>query len=100
MAKRKFGASVIILCIAAITLISGTYAWFLVGGFANLFDLGFDVIEATGGLELRGDETTSQWTDKLERDDFTMYSFIAEGGAYRPVSSTNGRIFSRYLSLR
>ena len=101
MAKRKFGASVIILCIAAITLISGTYAWFLVGGFADLFDIGFDVIEAGGGILLRGDAGTygggktdnGGWGDKLEREDFTALSFIAQGGKYKPISSNNGTSF-------
>ncbi|MBQ7547936.1 MAG: hypothetical protein IJT41_13350 [Clostridia bacterium] len=101
MAKRKFGASIIILCIAAITLISGTYAWFLVGGFADLFDIGFDVIEAGGGILLRGDAGTygggktdnGGWGDKLERSDFTALSFISQGGKYKPISSNNGTSF-------
>ncbi len=101
MAKRKLGVSIIILCIAAVTLISGTYAWFLVGGFAELFDIGFDVIEATGGIWLRGDAGTygggktdnDGWGDKLERSDFREMSFIVEGGRYRPVSSSNGTNF-------
>lgn len=95
MAKRKFGASIIILCIAAITLISGTYAWFLVGGFAELFDIGFDVIEAKGGVLLRGDAGTygggkkdnSGWGDKLEREDFKEMSFIKKDGRYKPIST-------------
>ncbi len=101
MAKRKFGASIIILCIAAVTLISGTYAWFLVGGFAELFDLGFDVIEATGGLWLRGDagshddgeKDNEGWGTKLGRKDFTENSLIPQGGSYRPVSSRDGTNF-------
>ncbi len=87
MAKRKFGASIIILCIAAVTLISGTYAWFLVGGFAELFDIGFDVIEATGGLLLRGDKSSSQWGTELKREDFEDFDFIATGGRYKPISA-------------
>ena len=59
MAKRKLSMSLIVLIVAATTLISGTYAWFLVGGFAELFDLGFDVIEAEGGLELQGSAGTA-----------------------------------------
>ena len=101
MAKRKLGASIIILCIAAVTLISGTYAWFLVGGFAELFDIGFDVIEATGGLWLRGDAGTygggktdnGGWGDNLQRQDFRELSFIVQGGKYRPVSSRDGTNF-------
>ena len=101
MAKRKLGASIIILCIAAVTLISGTYAWFLVGGFAELFDIGFDVIEATGGLWLRGDAGTygggktdnNGWGSNLERKDFKEMSFIVEGGKYKPVSSKDGTNF-------
>lgn len=100
MAKRKLGASVIILCIAAITLISGTYAWFLVGGFANLFDIGFDVIESTGGLLLQGDANTAEngstdWGTTLERADFSAMSFISEGGHYKPVSSVDAAGFLR-----
>lgn len=100
MVKRKLGASVIILCIAVVTLVSGTYAWFLVGGFANLFDIGFDVIQATGAVELQGDEGTANgkagWGDTLIRDDFKAYSFIADAnsadgaGHYQPVSSADG----------
>ena len=95
MAKRKLGTSVIILMIAAITLVSGTYAWFMVGGFASLFNIGFDVIQAEGGILLQGDAGTSnkgtvQWGDKLEREDFTINSFIVSGGKYLPISSTNG----------
>lgn len=101
MAKRKLGASIIILCIAAVTLISGTYAWFLVGGFAELFDIGFDVIEATGGIFLRGDAGTygggktdnGGWGNSLEREDFSGMSFIVQGGRYKPVSSNNGTNF-------
>ena len=94
MAKRKLGASIIILLIAAITLISGTYAWFLVGGFASLFDIGFDVIESKGGILLQGDAGTAEkgttdWGTSLERVDFTEKSFIAEGGKYKPVSSVD-----------
>ncbi len=101
MARRKFGASIIILCIAALTLISGTYAWFLVGGFAELFDIGFDVIEAKGSVLLRGDNMTygggkhdnDGWGSSLEREDFKEYSFIVKGGKYRPVSTSDGRNF-------
>ena len=93
MAKRKLGASIVILCIAAITLISGTYAWFLVGGFANLFDIGFDVIEAGAGIEIRGDRSGAEWKNELPREDFTDFSFIAEKGRYKPVSSTDGKSF-------
>jgi hypothetical protein len=101
MAKRKLGVSVIILCIAAVTLISGTYAWFLVGGFAELFDIGFDVIEATGGILLRGDAGTygggktdnEGWGTSLDREDFSTMSFIVQGGRYKPVSTNNGTNF-------
>ena len=98
MARRKLGASVIILFIAAITLISGTYAWFLVGGFASLFDIGFDVIEAQGGLLLQGsagtaEEGSTDWGSVLGRVDFTEKSFISEGGRYKPVSSMDGQTF-------
>ena len=98
MARRKLGASVIILFIAAITLISGTYAWFLVGGFASLFDIGFDVIEAQGGLLLQGSAGTAEegaddWGTVLGRVDFTEKSFIVEGGRYKPVSSMDGETF-------
>ena len=101
MAKRKFGASIIILCIAAITLISGTYAWFLVGGFAELFDIGFDVIEAKGGVLLRGDAGTygggkrdnNGWGDSLDRVDFREMSFIVKDGRYKPISTNNGERF-------
>lgn len=101
MAKRKFGASIIILCIAALTLISGTYAWFLVGGFAELFDIGFDVIEASGAVLLRGDAGTygggkrdnGGWGDNLQREDFTEMSFIVNGGRYKPVSTSTGTNF-------
>ena len=98
MARRKLGASVIILIIAAITLISGTYAWFLVGGFASLFNIGFDVIEAQGGLLLQGsagtaEEGSSDWGSVLGRVDFEEKSFIAEGGKYKPVSSMDGDTF-------
>lgn len=90
MAKRKLGASIVILCIAAITLISGTYAWFLVGGFASLFDIGFDVIESGAGIEIKGDAATATWKNELVREDFADFSFIAENGKYKPVSSANG----------
>ena len=101
MAKRKLGVSIIILCIAAVTLISGTYAWFLVGGFAELFDIGFDVIEAKGGVLLRGDKLTygggkndnEGWGNSLEREDFTEFSFIVNGGKYKPISSADGKNF-------
>ena len=113
MAKRKLGASVIILCIAAVTLISGTYAWFLVGGFASLFDIGFDVVESSGGLELQGDLGTAHMKDKgatddkatvsptnwgnyLMRTDYTPASFIVnDGGFYKPVSSRDAVQFIR-----
>ena len=98
MAKRKIGVSLVILCIAAITLITGTYAWFLVGGFANLFDIGFDVIESTGGILLQGDKNTAekgstQWGTYLDRTDFTDTSFISAGGKYKPVSSRDASTF-------
>lgn len=98
MAKRKFGASIIILCIAAVTLVSGTYAWFVVGGFAELFDIGFDVIEAGGGLLVQGDNNTAEagttdWGSSLDRVDFKARSFIVEEGRYRPISSKDGNSF-------
>ena len=93
MAKRKLGASIVILCIAAITLISGTYAWFLVGGFANLFDIGFDVIESGAGIEIRGDRAGAEWKNELLREDFSDFSFIKEKGHYKPVSSVDGKKF-------
>ena len=94
MAKRKLGASVIILCIAALTLVSGTYAWFLSGGAANLFDIGFDIIESSGSILLQGEKGTYDdgktdnggWGTKLGRADFDALSFIAEGGSFKPVS--------------
>ncbi|MBQ7540821.1 MAG: hypothetical protein IJT44_00845 [Clostridia bacterium] len=96
MAKRKLGASVIILCIATVTLISGTYAWFLSGGAANLFDVGFDVIESSGNILLQGDAGTASgtlsedgnWGTLLERKDFVLKDFIVDGGSYKPVSGS------------
>lgn len=106
MAKRKLGLSIIVLIVAATTMVSGTYAWFLVGGFAELFDLGFDVIEASGGIELQGsagiayattDENASsvQWGSYLRRDCFAAGELIAEDGKYSPVSSANGSAFTK-----
>lgn len=106
MAKRKLGMSLIVLIVAATTLVSGTYAWFLVGGFAELFDLGFDVIEATGGIEIQGsagkaydssDEGAASvdWGSFLQRDCFADGELIAEGGKYAPVSSVNGSTFTK-----
>ncbi len=106
MAKRKLGLSLVVLLIAATTLVSGTYAWFLVGGFAEMFDLGFDVIEAEGGIEIQGSaghayvsnaegaEQTS-WGAYLQRDCFAEGELIAEGGKYSPVSSANGSSFTK-----
>ncbi len=106
MAKRKLGMSIIVLIVAATTLVSGTYAWFLVGGFAELFDLGFDVIEAGGGIELQGsaghahataDDGAAQvaWGAYLQRDCFAEGELIAEGGKYSPVSSADGKTFTK-----
>lgn len=106
MAKRKIGLSIIVLIVAATTMVSGTYAWFLVGGFAELFDLGFDVIEASGGIELQGsagiayattDESAASvsWGSYLRRDCFAAGELIAEGGKYSPVSSANGSAFTK-----
>jgi len=95
MARRKLGASVIILFIAAITLISGTYAWFLVGGFASLFDIGFDVIEAQGGLLLQGsagtaEEGSTDWGSVLGRVDFTEKSFTVGPDSFLSVTVVGG----------
>ena len=106
MAKRKLGMSIIVLIVAATTMVSGTYAWFLVGGFAELFDLGFEVIEAGGGIELQGsaghahataDEgaAQAQWGAYLQRDCFAEGELIVEGGKYAPVSSANGVDFTK-----
>lgn len=106
MAKRKLGLSLIVLIVAATTMVSGTYAWFLVGGFAELFDLGFDVIEAEGGIEIQGsaghayassDASAQQvdWGAYLKRDCFADGELIAEGGKYAPVSSANGSAFTK-----
>ncbi len=106
MAKRKLGLSIIVLIVAATTMVSGTYAWFLVGGFAELFDLGFDVIEASGGIELQGSAgiayaTTDEgaasvsWGSYLRRDCFAAGELIAEDGKYSPVSSVNGSAFTK-----
>jgi hypothetical protein len=87
-------------------MVSGTYAWFLVGGFAELFDLGFDVIEASGGIELQGsaghayagsEEGSAQveWGAYLQRDCFAAGELIAEDGKYAPVSSANGSAFTK-----
>lgn len=105
MAKRKLGMSIIVLIVAATTMVSGTYAWFLVGGFAELFDLGFDVIEAGGGIEIQGsaghahmgaEETeTVEWGAYLQRDCFAEGELIAEDGSYSPVSSADGAAFTK-----
>ena len=106
MAKRKLGLSIIVLIVAATTMVSGTYAWFLVGGFAELFDLGFDVIEASGGIELQGSAGHAhagaedgaaqvEWGAYLQRDCFAAGELIAEDGKYAPVSSANGSSFTK-----
>jgi len=106
MAKRKLGMSIIVLIVAATTLVSGTYAWFLVGGFAELFDLGFEVIEAEGGIELQGSAGHAytsasegaekvEWGAALQRDCFAEGELIVEGGKYSPVSSADGEKFTK-----
>lgn len=105
MAKRKLGLSIIVLIVAATTMVSGTYAWFLVGGFAELFDLGFDVIEASGGIEVQGsaghahsteDDTNSvEWGAFLTRDCFNADEILAADGRYAPVSSVDGSSFTK-----
>ena len=107
MAKRKLSMSLIVLIVAATTLVSGTYAWFLVGGFAELFDLGFDVIEAGGGIEIqgtkgnaykqKGDTTTVDWGAYLDENNFNPGSdiLVKETGKYTPVSSANGADFKK-----
>ena len=106
MAKRKLGLSLIVLIVAATTMVSGTYAWFLVGGFAELFDLGFDVIEADGGIEIQGSAghayataeegaASVPWGAYLQRDCFAEGELIAEGGKYSPVSSADGAAFTK-----
>ncbi len=105
MAKRKLGLSLIVLIVAATTMVSGTYAWFLVGGFAELFDLGFDVIEAGGGIEIQGsaghahmgaeDTETVEWGAYLQRDCFAEGELIAADGKYSPVSSADGAAFTK-----
>lgn len=108
MAKRKLGMSIIVLIVAATTLISGTYAWFLVGGFAELFDLGFEVIEAGGGIELQGSAghaytSTAEgaekvsWGAALQRDCFAEGELIAADGKYAPVSSADGVNFTKVV---
>jgi|LSQX01.1.fsa_nt_gb hypothetical protein len=90
MVRRKFYASLLMLIVASMTLVSGTYAWFLVGGFGSLFDIGFDVIEAGAGIELKGSASSSTWKSHLERDDFAEGSFLdADTGAYSPISSSD-----------
>ncbi|MBR2956836.1 MAG: hypothetical protein IKC20_01135, partial [Clostridia bacterium] len=104
MAKRKIGLSIIVLIVAATTMVSGTYAWFLVGGFAELFDLGFDVIEAGGGIEIQGSAGTAYvveggesaaWGAYLDRDNFAEDELIAADGKYAPVSSADGAAFTK-----
>ncbi|MBR4049032.1 MAG: hypothetical protein IKK09_00900 [Clostridia bacterium] len=104
MAKRKIGLSIIVLIVAATTMVSGTYAWFLVGGFAELFDLGFDVIEAGGGIEIQGSAGTAYvveggesaaWGAYLDRDNFAEGELIAADGKYAPVSSADGAAFTK-----
>lgn len=106
MAKRKIGLSIIVLIVAATTMVSGTYAWFLVGGFAELFDLGFDVIEAGGGIEIQGsagkayvadggDASSTGWGAFLDRDCFNEDELIAADGKYSPVSSADGVAFTK-----
>ncbi len=107
MAKRKFGLSIIVLIVAATTMVSGTYAWFLVGGFAELFDLGFDVIEAGGGIEIQGSAGTaymneadtnpaaSGWGAYLKRECFAEGELLAVDGKYSPVSSADGAAFTK-----
>lgn len=104
MAKRKIGLSIIVLIVAATTMVSGTYAWFLVGGFAELFDLGFDVIEAGGGIEIQGSAGTAYvveggesaaWGAYLDRDNFAEGELIAADGKYAPVSSADGTAFTK-----
>ncbi len=106
MAKRKFGASIIILCIAAVTLISGTYAWFMVGGWAELFDIGFDVMKAGGGILVQGDANSAEnqtktWGESLYPKDFLENSFIdsENNGKYKPISSLDGRNFI-YVTMK
>lgn len=97
MQKRKLSASVIILFIAATTLVSGTYAWFMVGGFASLFSVDYNVIETSGGLEVQGSAgsaydaeggTKGTWGAYLALDNFNEGEFIPNDGTgfYTPVS--------------
>ena len=106
MAKRKLSMSLIVLIVAATTLVSGTYAWFLVGGFAELFDLGFDVIEAGGGIEIQGTNGDAyksnggekvSWGSYLDFDNFKPGTdiLVKDTGKYAPVSSANGSSFKK-----
>ena len=104
MARRKLSMSIIVLIVAATTLVSGTYAWFLVGGFAELFDLGFDVIEAQGGIQIQGSNGSAyksnggertDWGSYLDRTNFNDGEILAEEGKYSPVSSADGAVFHK-----
>lgn len=91
MQKRKISASVIILFIAAATLVSGTYAWFVVGGFASLFQLNNNVIQSGAGLEIQGSAAGAAWKDTLEYADFAEGDMLKTDGTgfYTPVSLMN-----------
>lgn len=90
MQKRKISASVIILFIAAATLVSGTYAWFVVGGFANLFSLNNNVIQSGAGLEIQG-SAHNGFKETLEFTDFADGDLLKNDGTgfYTPVSLMN-----------
>ena len=94
--RRKLTSSIVLLIVASIVLASGTYAWFVAGGLANMFTLDYNAVEAGEGLEVQGSAGNAyvsqggakqEWGSYLAYDNFNAGELLAEGtGIYTPVS--------------
>lgn len=112
MNQRKLSFSLLIIMISVLLLVSGTFAWFLVGKLAQLGDLSFTVIDSGEGVEIQGSGgtayisaddnpenlTLTEWGKMLKLENFKDGEFLpvagdgdAVAGTYSPVSPASFR---------
>ena len=97
MKKRSLFAAVAMLIVSALVLTSATYAWFAVGGDADISAISADVCEAGSGVQLKTTATSAKWVNSLADTDFgAAGSSDSLASEYKPVSSAAGTAFKAY----
>ena len=81
-------STVCMLMVAIMTLTGATYAWFTAGETATVNGMKMEVSAATGGVQVRAETSTGNWTNWASTVDLQI-----EKKAVEPVSSKDGENF-------